>query len=309
MGPAFLHDALRFTAVHAIRILIWQHKEERHATSSSTIDEFCHNWMLRVELDGQDVGLSPISKIVEAGEHRIRLRGYMRPDALLACETPEQAVELGARMESEEKSLQIGLFETQNIELSAEDMDASLRIDATPKGASVWIDGHDAGKTPWEGRLPLGEHAIEVRASGFYMAKQQVTLERRKPKDIAVVLEREPDRAAEERAIRNQKLTVGIAYGVGGIGLGMFGVAGGLALRDCAILQTNCVNGQCPSTEDARVQEMQTLGTISTIGLVITGVGAAAGTTLFYLNRRDEHKRPALQVGVGLAGINMRGSF
>jgi tetratricopeptide (TPR) repeat protein len=268
-----------------------------------------HNWMLRVELDGQDIGLSPISKIVETGEHRIRLRGYMRPEALLACETPEQAVELGARMESEEKIIQVGLFETQNIELSAEDMDASLRIDATPKGASVWIDGHDAGKTPWEGRLPLGEHAIEVRANGFYMAKQSVLLERRKPKDIAVVLQREPDRTAEERAIRNQKLTVAIAYGVGGIGLGMFGVAGGLALRDRAILQTNCVNGQCPSTEDARVQQMRTLGTISTIGMVITGVGVAAGTTLFFLNRREEHKRHVLQMGVGLTSVDIRGSF
>ena len=27
----------------------------------------------------------------------------------------------------------------------------------------VLVYGHDVGKTPWDGRLTLGEHALEVR--------------------------------------------------------------------------------------------------------------------------------------------------
>lgn len=86
-----------------------------------------HNWVLRIEIDGQDEGLTPLTKIVAPGEHRIRLRGYMQPDALLLCETPEKSVDMGARMESEEKAVTVGLFETQSVELSAEDMDANGR--------------------------------------------------------------------------------------------------------------------------------------------------------------------------------------
>ncbi len=271
-----------------------------------------HGWVLRVEIDGQDAGVSPLPLIVNAGEHRIRLHGYMHPDALLLCETPGTPVDMGARMESEEKTINVGLFETQMVEVSAEDMDASLHIDSTPPLATLWIDGHEVGKSPWEGRLPLGEHAIEVRAKGFYTAKQTVTLERRKQRDLALTLEREPDRAADARTARNAKLLLGLAYGVGGIGLGMFGVAGGLALRDRNILQANCVNGRCPSTEDGRVQEMNTLGTISTIGVVIAGGGAAAGTTLFFLNRPEEHKGPkgpTIHMGLGLGRLAVEGRF
>lgn len=271
-----------------------------------------HGWVLQIEIDGQNVGVTPLPKMVKPGEHRIRLRGYMQPNALLMCETPEQPADMGARMESEEKTVTVGLFETQSIEFSAEDMDASLRIESTPAGATLWMDGHDIGKSPWEGRLPLGEHSLEVRSKGYFVAKQTVLLERRKQRDLAIVLEREPDLAAEARAARNAKLVVGLAYGVGGIGLGMFGIAGGLALRDRSILLSNCKNEQCPSTEDGRVQEMRTLGTISTIGAVIAGLGAAAGTTLVYLNRREERKGPKgprINVGMGLGGVVLEGRF
>ncbi len=273
-----------------------------------------HNWVLHVELDGVDIGLSPLSKMVLAGEHRIRLRGYMQPDALVLCETPGEPVDLGARMESDEQVVNVGLFETQNVELSAEDMDASLHIESTPLGATLWIDGHDAGKTPWDGRLALGEHAIEVRNRGFYLSKQTVTLERRKQRELSVVLEREPDRAAEERALRNAKIGVGLAYGLGGVGLGMFAVAGGLFVSNVNALKTNCPQQQCPSTEAGRLETVDNLGTVSTLGLVVAGIGAAAGTTVFYLTRTrpEERKKPAtptMGVSVGLGGLGFQGRF
>jgi len=271
-----------------------------------------HNWIVHVEIDGVDQGLTPLLTTVEPGEHRIHLRGYMQPDVLLACETPEQAVDMGARMESEEKMVKVGLFETRRIDLSAEDMDGSLHVESTPKGATLWIDGHEVGKTPWDGRLPLGEHTLDVRAQGFFVAKQQITLQRRKPRDLAIVLERLPDRAAEERAATNARIAVGLAYGAGGVGLGMFGIAGSLALGNRRALQANCTNGQCPSTQDARLQELNTLGAVATIGLVITGVGAAGGTALLLLNRSDEHRKkqaPSVNVGMGWGSVQVAGSF
>ncbi len=271
-----------------------------------------HNWHLHIEIDGKDLGLSPQTIPVEIGEHRLRLRGFMGPDALLACETPEQPVDTGAQMESGEKVVTLGLYETQSVELSAEDMDASLRVESTPKGATLRIDGREVGQTDWEGRLSLGEHVIEVNTKGFVGAKQRVTLERRKQREIAVVLERVPDRAAEQRAARNAKIGVGLAYGLGGIGLGMFGVAGGLALQTSSQLKASCANQQCPSTETGKFQEINTMGTVATVGLIVTGIGAAAGTTIFFLTRPSEGKRPgtpSLGVRVGLGGFAVEGSF
>lgn len=266
-----------------------------------------HNWVLHVELDGEDVGITPLPKMVTAGEHRIRLRGYMQPEALLACESPETPTDIGARMESEEKVVTLGLFETQIVELSAEDMDASLHIDAMPKGAMLWIDGHVAGKTPWEGRLRLGAHTIEVRAKGFLAAIQHVDLERRKVKEIAVNLEREPDLEAQRRADRTVKWGVGLAAGVAGVGLGMFAIAGGWALNDKNILQTNCPNQQCPSSEDDRLQEMATLGTVSTVGLVMAGLGAGGAAFLWYTRPQELRlpKPPTMGVGVGLGRMTL----
>jgi hypothetical protein len=271
-----------------------------------------HNWRLHIEMDGKDMGLSPLSIPVEIGEHRLRLRGFMGPDALLACETPEQAVEMGARMESEEEVVTLGLYETQSVELSAEDMDASLRVESTPKGATLRIDGREEGQTAWEGRLSLGEHMIEVNTNGFVGAKQRVTLERRKQREIAVVLERVPDLAAGQRAARNAKIGVGLAYGLGGIGIGMFGVAGGLALQTANQLKTNCLNKLCPSTESGKFQAIDSMGTVATVGLIVTGIGAAAGTTIFFLTRPSEGKRPgtpSVGVSVGLGGFVMEGRF
>ncbi|WP_437935886.1 PEGA domain-containing protein [Sorangium sp. So ce341] len=36
-----------------------------------------HNWVLRVELDGKDVGVTPWQGLVDVGEHRVRLHGFM----------------------------------------------------------------------------------------------------------------------------------------------------------------------------------------------------------------------------------------
>lgn len=270
-----------------------------------------HNWVLHIELDGQDVGVTPLSKIVAPGEHRIRLRGHMQPDALLLCETPEQSVDMGARMESEEQTIKIGLFETQSVELSAEDQDASLRIDSTPPMAGLWIDGHDVGKTPWEGRLSLGEHAFEVRSKGFYVAKQSVTLERRKQRELSISLERVPEPPGFWTG-RNMGTTAGL--GIGLIGLGLFGVTGGLALQNASDLKDACRNGICPGGKEEQLAQTHTLGNAALAGILVGGVGLAAGASVWFFakpneQRRDTRERAGLRVQVGMGSVGVGGRF
>ncbi len=44
-----------------------------------------HNWILHVEIDGVDKGVTPWSGLVPVGKHRLRLRGFISPMALSTC--------------------------------------------------------------------------------------------------------------------------------------------------------------------------------------------------------------------------------
>lgn len=269
-----------------------------------------HNWRLHIEIDGKDFGLSPQLIPIEIGEHRVRLRGFMGPDALLACETPEQAVDTGARMESEEKPVTVELYETQSVELSAEDMDASLRVESTPKGATLRIDGRDMGQTNWEGRLPLGEHSIELSLGGFEIGKQRVTLERRKQQQIGMLLQRIPEPPGFWTG-----RTVGAtaAFGVGLLGIGVFGVTGGLALQASSDLQAACVNGTCSGSKADEIERARTLGNAALAGLVVGGIGVVTGSVVLIAAKpkaKGVDKAPVgLSVGAGLSGLVMKGAF
>lgn len=271
-----------------------------------------HNWALPVEVDGKEVGVTPWQGLVDLGEHKVRLHGFMGVEALAACEAPATAAEEGAQVASNVETAVVRLYEETPVMLAAEELDASLRVQSTPEGAAVRIDAREVGKTPWDGRLSLGEHVIEVRARGFVAARQAVQLERRKQRELSVVLEREPDREAELRAERNRQIGVGLAYGVGVVGLGTFAVAGGLALDKVNDLKVRCPNQRCPSTEAQTMEAATTLGTVSTVGLVVGALGAAGGTVVLLLTRPEGGERragPRVSAGVGLGGFEVKGRF
>ncbi len=79
------------------------------------------------------------------------------------------------------------------------------------------------GKTLWEGRLPLGEHAIDVRNKWFYLAKHAVTLEQRKQRELRLSLEHVPDPPG---FWTGQTVGATTAMGIGLVGMGLFGAMG-----------------------------------------------------------------------------------
>lgn len=274
-----------------------------------------HNWPLVIEIDGKEVGTTPWQGFVEPGEHRVRLHGYMSLEALAECAPPEAGVlaRAGAKMETPEQTVTIQSFESTTLTLGADDVDASLRIESTPNGASLRIDSRAMGKTPWEGRLPLGVHTIEVNANGFIMAKQTVRLERRKEREVSVLLEREPNLAGQ-RLARN--VTTGIGFGVGAVGLGIFAISGGLAKGRVDDIRSRCGGVECPAAEAPNVSAARALGTMSTVGLVVAGFGMAAGTVgLVLLQPKVAEKRTnvlvgtTLNLGFGVQGLSLKGDF
>lgn len=280
-----------------------------------------HNWPLHVEVDGKDVGVTPWEGPVAVGEHRVRLHGFVDPDALEACAAPEAAAAAGrevhaategAVMASPERAATLRLYETERVMLAAEEQDASLRVDSTPVGARLWIDGKELGRTPWAGRLPLGAHAVEVRAGGFIAARQSVRLERRKQRELSMVLERE--RPPAEAPGVGRVVGAGVAYGVGALGLGVFGVAGALALDKSAEIKEACPADLCPGSKATLLDQARALGAVSTVGLVVGGLGAATGTVILVVMRpRAEERRGAIgagwRAGVGPGRIDIQGRF
>jgi hypothetical protein len=71
-----------------------------------------------------------------------------------------------------------------------------------------------------------------------------------------------------------------IAFGVGAVGVG-FGVVTGVgSISKVSDLKTACPNNQCSPSQQPTADAAKTLGTLSTIGFIVGGVGAASGITL-----------------------------
>ena len=245
-----------------------------------------HNWVMRVEIDGRDMGMTPYAGDIPVGKHRVRLRGFMQPSALLTCDTPHEEVDSGARLESPAQDVTIGLYELKTVDLSVDDLDTSLYVDSVPKMAKLLIDGQEMGKTAWEGRLPLGEHVIEVSAPGFVTAQQRVQLERRKSRAVTVRLNRIPT------PVSSRSIGAGAAFGVGALGLGVFAVTGSIAWKTTAQLNDVCIDNLCPgSSEDELIRARGMYPGI--IGGAIAASQAQAQQNAAYCSQRYRSYDPA----------------
>ncbi len=72
----------------------------------------------------------------------------------------------------------------------------SYKIESSPKGAEVKIDGESKGKTPLELELAPGEYKISLKLSGYRSSKKTVTLaEGKKPKPLKLTLKKTTKKA------------------------------------------------------------------------------------------------------------------
>lgn len=79
----------------------------------------------------------------------------------------------------------------------------------------------------------------------------------------------------------NKTLAI-VALGVGGAGLVFGSVTGILALGKHGDLSDRCPEGRCTSDMSGDIDSYKTMGTLSTIGFIVGGVGVAAGAVLWF---------------------------
>jgi hypothetical protein len=281
--------------------------------------------VLEVVVDGTVVGKTPWEGPLTLGEHLVTLRGSVNLDSIPECapgadaaapgklSAPRGNVELG----TQPVSVPIKLRETTKLTLTAEALDTSLRIEPTPGGARVSIDSVAVGLGAWEGRLRVGEHKVEVSADGFLTETRRVTLERQKRQVVTIELPRDRT-AAGFRTPRN--VAAGISFGVGALGLGLGAVTGVLALVKGNDVKSRCTGDVCALSAQGDLDAIHTLGTLSTVGFVIGGVGVAAGAVVLVVSRSGGASRrpgdasaaapgPAFRLGAGLGRLSLEGSF
>jgi hypothetical protein len=129
---------------------------------------------LGVVVDGVSVGKTPWQGTLSVGDHTVMLRGT-------------------GKLGSQPSTAKVQSQQLTQLSLLAEDLDASLRVDPTPPGASVWINSVNVGNGVWLGRLKTGTHTIEVKAEGFVDDKTTVELARGKRESLVVELDRDED--------------------------------------------------------------------------------------------------------------------
>jgi len=80
-----------------------------------------------------------------------------------------------------------------------------------------------------------------------------------------------------------------VAFGVGGAGLVVGAITGIIALGKAGDLKDQCTAGKssCPPTAQSDIDSYKSVGTISTIGFIVAGVGGVAGVVLLLTAPKD----------------------
>jgi hypothetical protein len=279
-----------------------------------------HNRVLDVEVDGAVVGKTPWEGSVAAGDHVVRVHGFVRLDAdedleaTHAVGTPVDRTEMG----SDKSTVAVRLFQLSAVALAAIDLDGALRVEATPEEAAIAVDGNVLGHGAWEGRLPLGVHTLEIRASGFSTTRQELHLERRKQPQIRVHLAHAP-RLGTWGPKRNA--AVGVTYALGAAGITVGAITGAAALVTISGVRTHCEVPLCPASQTSATNRALVLANASTVGLSVGAAGLVTGTLLALLYRpydvrpgRETGQRPtrpsvSIRAGVGLGQLDLEGRF
>ena len=155
---------------------------------------------LDVLIDGSVVGQTPWEGLVAATKHVVILRGKGKTG------TQPAAIDVPAQ-------------QIRTLQLRAEDLESSLRVEPSPINARVAIDGVTVGNGPWAGRMRTGSHRVEVAEDGFIGVTKTINLTVGKVEKVTVTLDRD-DRAERwrkpSRWIIDATIGVPIASTLGG---------------------------------------------------------------------------------------------
>jgi hypothetical protein len=202
---------------------------------------------------------------------------------------------------------------------------------APSRDVKVSIDGAPVpGFTGQSFPLNPGRHVIVVTAPGRLPAEREVLLLEGIKQPVVIQLKAPPKRVSSpasrpppasaggprtpvsveppEKSGGGSLVPAFVAFGAGGVGLGVGAVAGALALDKVAGLDGRCPDRICEQSDKEDHGAAGTLATVSTVGFIAGGIGVAAGMTLLILRPGGAApEQTGLVVAPGWIGV--RGGF
>jgi len=199
---------------------------------------------------------------------------------------------------------------------------------AGPSEPVVTIDGAPIGAASLGVKRPAdpGQHEIRASGAGFLPATKTIALKEGESLAVAIELEEAPPDleaepsetlaaeplSSEEQPAGWRKPAIITAFAVGGAGLLLGGVTGVLAISKRSKLSDDCTNAVCGPAQKPDLDNYRALGTLSTVGFVVAGVGGAAGAVLLFTTPQQEpegsgHLQWSPFLGLGRAGV--KGTF
>jgi hypothetical protein len=164
-----------------------------------------------------------------------------------------------------------------------------------PTAPQVTIDGQPVNAAALGLKRPVdpGQHVVKATAEGFKPAEMPFTVPDGGNATAVLKMEKgespvvaapggttEPPGADSGGKGSSNKTLALVAFGVGGAGLVVGAITGVIALGKAGDLDDKCKDKTCPPTEQDAVDSYKSMGTISTIGFIVAGIGGATGLVL-----------------------------
>jgi hypothetical protein len=148
-----------------------------------------------------------------------------------------------------------------------------------------------------------GAHSVKVTAAGFKDVSRDFTLAEGAAQSVPIALEHDTAAVvADTGAVstthpvpadaggKPNRLPAIIGFSVGGAGLVFGGITGALALGKHSTLKNECTGSVCAPSASSDLSSYHTMGTLSTVGFILGGVGVAAGAVLLFVGPKSQSR-------------------
>lgn len=211
---------------------------------------------------------------------------------------------------------------------------ATLRIGVrAPVGTrlTIAVDDEPTSDAILDSDRPIdpGSHTIKVTAEGFLPATVSASLDEGQARSVVLELLRDPnarpaahagagaaaDGGAFPHETSGSKAPAIVAFGVGALGLGA-GIYGAVVVdQKTSSLANGCdANKVCPAEMQRDISDAKSWATVSTVGFVTAGAGAAIGLVLLLVSGSSAASSPPatgmrVRPVVGATSVGVNGVF
>jgi hypothetical protein len=163
------------------------------------------------------------------------------------------------------------------------------------------------GQVPVQKQLVLRE-GIKDRREEVAFGTQRPTVAVRSSRTSPVVPPTPPP-APEGSGLGTQKIAALVAGGVGVVGLGVGGAFGLVAMSSKNDAQGVCPTNQCATEEGVdKWNHARSAAQLADVFLIVGGVGLA-GAAVLWFTAKSPGSETSAQVGLGLGGVHVRGTW